>query len=87
MSDPASKSDVVFGLAEEFLERHRRGERPSLKEYVDRHPELADQIREVFPAMAMMESIALADESAGWPSTPGARAAARGGDPEPGSTG
>jgi serine/threonine protein kinase len=65
MSDPGSKSDVVFGLAEEFLAKHRRGERPSLKEYVDRHPELADQIREVFPVMAMMESIALVDESPG----------------------
>ena len=36
---------------------------PSLKEYIDRHPELADEIREVFPALAMMEQIALADES------------------------
>ncbi len=36
------------------------GERPGLKEYVDRHPELAEEIREVFPAMAMMENIALA---------------------------
>ena len=54
---------LVLELAEEFLERYRRGERPPLKEYIDRHPELADEIREVFPAMAMMEKIALADES------------------------
>ena len=38
-------------------------ERPPLKEYIDRHPDLAAEIREVFPAMAMMENIALADES------------------------
>ena len=62
MSDQASKSDVVFLLAEEFLEKHRRGERPSLGDYVDRHPELADRIREVFPAIAMMEN-ALVDEA------------------------
>ncbi|MGH7227420.1 MAG: serine/threonine-protein kinase, partial [Gemmataceae bacterium] len=37
--------------------------RPSLKEYIDRHPELAAEIKEVFPAMALMENIALADES------------------------
>src|SRR5262249_30087898 len=37
--------------------------RPSLKEYIDRNPELAGEIREVFPAMAMMEHIALADDS------------------------
>ena len=41
----------------------RRASGPPLKEYIDRHPELADEIREVFPAMAMMENIALADES------------------------
>src|SRR5262249_31164338 len=61
LSEP--KSAVVLGLAEEFLERYRRGERPSLKEYIERHAELAAEIREVFPAMAMMENIALADES------------------------
>src|SRR5262249_13792560 len=31
------------------------GERPSLQEYLDRYPELADDIRELFPAMAEME--------------------------------
>src|SRR5262245_53986515 len=63
MSGSGSKSGVVLELAEEFLERYRNGERPSLKEYIDRHPDLAADIKEVFPAMAMMESIALADES------------------------
>jgi serine/threonine protein kinase len=50
-------------LAEEFLDRYRKGERPPLREYIENHPELAGEIREVFPAMAMMENIALADES------------------------
>jgi serine/threonine protein kinase len=63
MSTSESRSGVVLELAEEFLERYRRGERPSLKEYIDRHPELAAEIKEVFPAMAMMENVALADES------------------------
>src|SRR5262245_52952383 len=63
MSATGSKSEVVLGLAEEFLRRYRDGERPSLKEYIDRRPDLAAEIREVFPAMAMMENIALADES------------------------
>jgi serine/threonine protein kinase/tetratricopeptide (TPR) repeat protein len=63
MSTSGSRSGLVLELAEEFLERYRRGERPSLKEYIDRHPELAGEIREVFPAMAMMEKIAIADES------------------------
>src|SRR6516225_5534489 len=64
MSKTGTKSAVVLALAEQFLERYRQGERPSLREYIDRHPDLADEIREVFPAMALMENIALVDESA-----------------------
>ncbi len=44
-------------LAEEFAERHRRGERPSIEEYVDRLPELAAEIREMFPALAEVEQV------------------------------
>jgi WD40 repeat protein/serine/threonine protein kinase len=62
-SPSESRSALVMELAEEFLKRYRKGERPSLKEYADRHPEFAVEIREVFPAMAMMEKIALADAS------------------------
>src|SRR5258708_1378457 len=63
MSTSESRSGIVLELAEEFLERYRRGQRPSLKEYIDGHPSLAGEIREVFPAMAMMEKIALDDAS------------------------
>jgi serine/threonine protein kinase len=71
MSASESYSAVVLELAEEFLERYRQGQRPSLKEYIDRHPHLAAEIKEVFPAMAMMENIALAEESlAGAPTGP-----------------
>jgi WD40 repeat protein/serine/threonine protein kinase len=63
MSDSASQDALVLELAEEFLDRYRKGERPPLREYTDRHPELAAEIREVFPAMAMMEKIAVAEES------------------------
>ncbi|HTU91568.1 MAG TPA: protein kinase [Gemmataceae bacterium] len=63
MSASESRSLVVLELAEEFLERYRQGQRPSLKEYIDRHPELAAEIKEVFPAMALMENVALANES------------------------
>jgi eukaryotic-like serine/threonine-protein kinase len=63
VSTSQSRSGLVLEFAEEFLERYRQGQRPSLKEYIDRYPALTDEIREVFPAMAMMEKIALADES------------------------
>ncbi len=47
--------DLLDQLAEEFVARFRRGERPALKEYTDRFPELADEIRELFPAMVKVE--------------------------------
>ena len=42
-------------LAEEFANRFRRGERPSLQEYADRLPAMADEIREMFPALVEVE--------------------------------
>src|SRR5260370_42000867 len=67
MSESESKSGIVLELAEEFLERYRKGQRPALREYIDRHPDLAAEIKEAFPAMAMMENIAGADESLAQP--------------------
>src|SRR5437868_8581171 len=52
--EPLSR-DPVEQLAEAFLERYRRGERPSLSEFVARAPEHAEEIRELFPALVLME--------------------------------
>ncbi len=60
-SHSATPSAIVLELAEEFLERYRRGERPPLQEYIDRHREFSEEIRTLFPALAMLEKIALAD--------------------------
>src|ERR1035438_2809727 len=49
--------NLLDQLAEEFAARFRRGERPSLKEYTDRYPELAEDIRELFPAMVKVEQV------------------------------
>jgi WD40 repeat protein/tetratricopeptide (TPR) repeat protein len=46
--------ELIDRLADEFAERYRKGERPSLKEYMDRYPHLADEIRELFPALAQL---------------------------------
>jgi serine/threonine protein kinase/WD40 repeat protein len=62
----SGKYELLDKLAEEFAERFRRGERPSLQEYIDRHPDLADDIRELFPAMVEMER----GEIAGGPAAP-----------------
>src|SRR5207249_2828633 len=39
----------------EFAARHRAGGRPRLEEYCARHPELAAEIRELFPALVELE--------------------------------
>src|SRR5439155_847717 len=46
---------LLTRLADEFAERYRRGERPTLREYEKRYPELADDIRDLFPAMVEIE--------------------------------
>src|SRR5262245_65371670 len=53
-----SEREAVEQLAEEFVERYRRGERPDISEYCARLPEHAAEIRELFPALVMMENIA-----------------------------
>ncbi len=57
MSDPDHERDPLDVLADEFTRRQRRGESPSISEYVTRCPELADEIRELFPAIATMERL------------------------------
>jgi eukaryotic-like serine/threonine-protein kinase len=49
--------DPVDALAEEYLERRRRGERPTAEEYVRRRPDLADRIRDVFRVLSVLEEL------------------------------
>ena len=42
-------------VAEGFLARFRKGERPSIKEYASLYPELAARIHELFPALVRVE--------------------------------
>ena len=55
MSEPSADRDPFEVVAESFLARFRAGQRPSIEEYAARHPELADQIRELLPALVMVE--------------------------------
>jgi serine/threonine protein kinase len=57
MSDSSADRNPLDPVAEEFVTRFRAGERPSLTEYAERHPELADDIRELFPALVEMEQL------------------------------
>src|SRR5215470_17837391 len=53
--DESERDDLLDRLVEEFAARLRRGDRPAVKEYTDRFPDLADEIRELFPAMVQVE--------------------------------
>jgi serine/threonine protein kinase/tetratricopeptide (TPR) repeat protein len=53
-----SERHPIDALAEEFVARYRRGERPSVSEYAARYPELADQIQDVLQALVLMEELA-----------------------------
>jgi WD40 repeat protein/tetratricopeptide (TPR) repeat protein/serine/threonine protein kinase len=57
MADFSSDRNPVEQLAEEFMERRRRGEKPTLSEYTERYPELAEEIRDLFPALCVMERL------------------------------
>ncbi len=66
MADADPDRDPLELLAAEFTERQRRGEAPSVADYADRHPELADQIRELFPTIAAVERLkARSEQSSG----------------------
>src|SRR5262245_44688107 len=57
MVPPVADREPIDDLADEFLARYRRGERPPLTEYLTAHPQLADEIRELFPTLVMLERL------------------------------
>ena len=57
MSSSSDERGPINLLADEFLARCKRGERPTIQEYCDRHPELAGEIRDVFEAVLMVEDL------------------------------
>ncbi len=61
MIAPESEGSLLDQLADEFVERLRRGERPALEDYASEHPKLAKEIRDLFPTLAVMEQVAPSD--------------------------
>ena len=52
-------------IAEDFVQRLRRGARPKVAAYVEKFPEFADDIRATLPALAILEQVGLgSDDSA-----------------------
>jgi hypothetical protein len=54
-STPRTERNPVEALAGEFLDRLRRGEPATPAEYAEAHPEMAQQILALFPALLMTE--------------------------------
>src|SRR5438876_123919 len=66
MSDDNPSTADPFGpIADEFVEALRQGKRPSVEEFARRYPEQADAIRDMLPALALMEQARSADDAAG----------------------
>ena len=57
MADTERKRDPLEVLAAEYLERLRQGQAPSISEYAAQHPELAEDIQELFPTIAVTERL------------------------------
>ncbi len=55
MTDRSSHISRIDILVDEFLARKRRGEHPTIKEYCVKHPDLAQEIRELFPTLKLIE--------------------------------
>jgi WD40 repeat protein/serine/threonine protein kinase len=53
----SDREALLNRLIDEFAARYRRGERPALGEYADKYPELASEIRDLFPALVDIEQI------------------------------
>ena len=64
----SSQFKLLDELAEEFAARFRQGERPTIEEYTDRYPDLADEIRDLFPALVEIQCADLERSAQGDPS-------------------
>src|SRR5215470_15284954 len=63
-NDP-SAADPFGAIADEFMEAFRQGKRPSVEEFARRYPAHADEIREVLPALVLMEKAKADDDTPG----------------------
>ena len=70
----ADEHGLLAELADDFARRYRGGERPSIEAYARAHPALADQVRDLFPGMVLMEQSGVGAAAQSWAATeaPGA---------------
>jgi serine/threonine protein kinase/WD40 repeat protein len=58
-----SSADPLGQIADEFVEAFRQGKRPSVEEFARRYPAHADDIREILPALVLMEKAKAPDDA------------------------
>src|SRR5437660_5240098 len=68
-NDP-SAADPLGPIADEFVEAFRQGQHPSVEEFAQRYPAHADDIRDMLPALVLMEKAKSADDAPDQPSPP-----------------
>ena len=57
MDTTESFRNPVEELADEFMQRRRNGEAPTIEEYVERYPQHAAEIEDLFPALDLIEGV------------------------------
>jgi len=57
MSGSTTEERPVSQLADEFARRYQNGERPDIAEYLSRYPDLAEEINDIFPPIALLEEL------------------------------
>jgi WD40 repeat protein/serine/threonine protein kinase/tetratricopeptide (TPR) repeat protein len=72
MSDSnASEADSLGRIADEFVAAFRQGKRPSVEEFAHRYPAHAAEIREMLPALVLMEKAKADSPTSGSRKAPG----------------
>ncbi len=61
MPEPGAETPDLHDLLETFLAQSRRGAKPSVEAYAAQYPDLADDIRDIFPAAVAMEQLKTAE--------------------------
>ncbi|HOW68875.1 MAG TPA: serine/threonine-protein kinase, partial [Candidatus Paceibacterota bacterium] len=57
MPDANTDRDPLELLAADYMDRLRQGQHPSIEDYAEQHPALAQEIRDLFPTIAMTERL------------------------------
>lgn len=57
MTEHSKRQMTIEEVTEEFLKRLKSGEQPSVEEYREAHPEHADEIASIFPAILALENL------------------------------